>query len=242
MKLTNILKTTLWLALLATQSAYSEPQSGEGTQDTRSDKKNEAHEALIPTLNPRYFITITPELLKKAESSPGSRPAENDPAGHWGAPWEGVQLSIRLPKEAYTNGEPILACVTLRNTSFKVRAFRTVSSLKERDTKLTVMRGQERMLGEDDPKPWETFQERLRHLKAGSMHDVSLLPGTQYQFVYDLREIFDLKLAGTYSVQAQREVVSYNDAPDRPGYVTGSFTNIQSGTATFRIVEKDGSK
>ena len=48
---------------------------------------------------------------------PKCRPAEDDPEGHWGAPSEGYQLSIRLEKETFTNGEPITASVLLRNVS-----------------------------------------------------------------------------------------------------------------------------
>ena len=52
----------------------------------------------------RFFLTVTPEQIEAAQSSPECRPAEDDSDGHWGALWEGIQLSIRLQKKVFTNG------------------------------------------------------------------------------------------------------------------------------------------
>ena len=40
----------------------------------------------------RFFLTVTPEQIQAARSAPECRPAEDDFDGHWGAPWEGIQL------------------------------------------------------------------------------------------------------------------------------------------------------
>lgn len=214
-------------------SGCSTPQA----KDRPSTEDRAVPENDIPSR--RFFMTITPEMVEEASHIPGN---QDSLSGHWGAPWEGVRLSIELPKEVFTNGEPVLACIMVRNTSYKVRATLVSWGQPERDTKLIMMRGQERLLGEDDPKPWESFQQRLKYLRNGSASFEPLLPGTQSPFYRDLSKVFNLHVPGTYSVQAMREVSAYNDAPNRPGYVRGFGTNLMSGVATFRIVEPDGSK
>jgi hypothetical protein len=185
----------------------------------------------------RFFITVTPELLQESRAAVGSRPDYNDVAGHWGPAWEGVELSIRLAKETFTNGEPVVACVTVRNTSYKVRALLSMWGQEEKETRFKLRRGEERVLGENDPKPWESFQQRAKHLTAGSASHEPLLPGTQRQFFRNLSKVFDLRRAGTYYVQGERLVFAYNSVPSRPGYITASSTNISSGTATFRVLD-----
>jgi hypothetical protein len=53
--------------------------------------------------------------VEEAMKSPECRPAEQDPEGHWGAPTNGFQLSLRLSKTNYSCAEPIEAMVYLRN-------------------------------------------------------------------------------------------------------------------------------
>ncbi|HEX7652461.1 MAG TPA: hypothetical protein VF607_03075, partial [Verrucomicrobiae bacterium] len=55
--------------------------------------------------------------IKKAEIAPESRPAEQDPMGHWGGATNGFQLGLRFEKVDRTNGEPIMAVAFMRNTS-----------------------------------------------------------------------------------------------------------------------------
>jgi hypothetical protein len=157
-------------------------------------------------------------------------------AGSRGPVWEGVQMEIRLSKEVFTNGEPILACITIRNASYKVRATDWVP------TKFTVMRGQERLLGEDEPKFGESFEQRLRHIRQGNSHFEPLLPGTQLQVIEDLTKTFELKATGTYSVQARRPVSAYNPAPNHVGYIRGTATNLVSGVVTFQVAQPEAPK
>ena len=53
--------------------------------------------------------------LAEALLSDESRPESRDTNGHWGATVEGLRLSLRLSKFDYTNGEPIVARVLVRN-------------------------------------------------------------------------------------------------------------------------------
>src|SRR5215472_4660471 len=66
----------------------------------------------------KYFIP-TPEQIKQARHAKESRPAKEDPEGNWGAVNEGFQLSIRLSKSTFTNGEPVVATIILRNVHDK---------------------------------------------------------------------------------------------------------------------------
>ena len=62
------------------------------------------------------------------------------------------------------------------------------------------------------------------------------MPGTQRQFLRNLSEMFDVTVAGSYSAYAAREVVALEKVPDRPGYLSGSGTNLVSGTVMFQVV------
>ena len=88
------------------------------------------------------------------------------------------------------------------------------------------------MLGEDDPKPGESFRRRLRYLRAGSAPGwVPISPGTQRQFYRDLSKLFDLNAGGSYSARAERRVSNRDNM---------QWTNLQSGTVSFRILDSHG--
>ena len=184
----------------------------------------------------QFFVTITPEEIQAARSAPECRPADNDSDGHWGTPWKGIQLSIRLPKKVFSIGEPVVACITLRNVGDTVRYFWVSTPQPERDTEVVILRGMERLPRADAPKPGQSFQQRLRYIWSGSHHQEHLMPGTQRQFLRNLGEMFDLTAAGSYSAHAEREVVALERVPDRPGYLRGSNTNLVSDTVIFQVV------
>jgi hypothetical protein len=183
-----------------------------------------------------FFLTITPEQIQAARSAPECRPADNDSDGNWGAPWEGVQLSIRLQKKVFTNGEPIVGCFTLRNVGDKVRYFWVLTPEEQRSTRITVLRDQKRLVNLEDAKPGESFQGRLRHIYVGKSYQEPLIPGTQRQFLLNLSGMFDLAAAGSYSAHAEREVAVLERVPDLTGHIRGSGTNLLSGAVVFRVV------
>jgi len=183
----------------------------------------------------RYFITVTPEQIKAARNAQDSYPAEDDRDGKWGPTWEGLQLSIRLQKESFTSGEPVVACVTLRNAGDKVQYFEIMEPLPEKDTKIFLMRDGKRILGLDDSIPNGTFAEILRGIRQGRSWSEPISPGTQRQFFRDLSKLFDLSAIGNYTAQAERTVIAADNLPDRPGYIRAVTSNLLSGTVTFRI-------
>jgi hypothetical protein len=225
MNLDNRLRAILLLPLFVGCSS-SHPANGPAGRAGESVRAQ-------PPLWYRY-VTITPEQMKAALSAPDCRPAEDDPEGHWGTPWEGLQLSIRLEKEAFTNGEPVVACMTLRNISDRVRFFDVGPYPEEKDTRIVLLRAQERILGEDDPKPRGSFRERLMPIRAGSSPGpVPISPGTQRQFSRDLSKMFDLSVGGCYCAHAERSVINRDSM---------RWTNLLSGTVTFRILDSQGHK
>jgi hypothetical protein len=60
---------------------------------------------------------ISPELIAAAKTNKECLPAQDFPAGNWGAVESGYQLSLRFEKPIFTNGEPIEAIVLLRNVT-----------------------------------------------------------------------------------------------------------------------------
>ena len=235
-KLNNPLTAILLLVILATLVSCSGPRA----TSSRVSPGVDVVKGELPQV--RYYITITPEQVKAAQFAQDCLPAENDPSGNWGAQWEGLQLSIRLRKEVFTNGEPILAAVTLRNGGDRVRYFNIFIPREEMDTKILLTRDGQRILGVDDPKPGESFQQRLHRIRQGSSHNEPLLPGTQRQFFRELSKMFDLTAAGSYSARAERPVVAIDKMPNRPGYIMGRGTNLLSGTVTFRVIDPHGAR
>ena len=156
-----------------------------------------------------------------------SPPQPNAPPEHWGSPTEGFQLSIRLERASFTNGEPVLACVTLRNISDRVLSFFVGPSPQEKDTKLVLMKGDKRILGVDDPKAGDTFQERLNYIRRGSSPGaLPIQPGSEQKFYRDLSKVFDLGAGGAYTARAERRVAVRGI--DRT-------TNVISGAVNFEI-------
>ena len=130
-------------------------------------------------------LPFTPEQIESAKHAKDCRPAEQDPEGHWGQPTEGFQLSIRLQKESFTNGEPVTACVILRNVSGRLLRYLT-ARFDDPMSKIVLMRGQERVPGKNEPKPGATFAERLKALHAGSLGSFQSPAGTQRKFLIEL--------------------------------------------------------
>lgn len=175
-------------------------------------------------------LSFSPEQIEKAKHATESRPAEQDPEGHWGPATEGFQLSIRLQKESFTNGEPVTACIILRNVSGRLLRYFN-ASINDPMSKVVLMRGQERVPGKDEPKPGATPREILKAAHRGSMSSFQSPPGTQRKFLVELDKMFDLSTNGEYVVQAMRTI---------PSLDTKSEEKVASGKATFRITGPPG--
>lgn len=55
--------------------------------------------------------------IQMAKTARESLPAKDFPEGNWGDVQDGFQLSMRFEKQIFTNGEPIVATVLLRNVT-----------------------------------------------------------------------------------------------------------------------------
>lgn len=132
--------------------------------------------------------------VQQAEKCSESRPAEQDPEGHWGKVVDGFQLSLRFEKQEFTNGEPVWATILLRNVS---------------DRQLTYIA--EEVAGRPSPihvSVW-TQQGKL-NLKTNhavipivSVRSASLYPRTQHRYRLRLDRYYDLSKVGAYSAQAE---------------------------------------
>ena len=128
MKFCKLLRFGHWLALCAIVASSSSLGA-----NRPEEPAEEVAKAEFPQWH--YFITITPEEIKAARSAPDCRPADQDSQGHWGPSWEGDRLSIRLNKEVFTNGEPIMACVTVRNASYRISYLECSLTVRKRTRK-----------------------------------------------------------------------------------------------------------
>jgi hypothetical protein len=171
-------------------------------------------------------LPFTPEQVEAARHAKECRPAEQDPEGHWGEATEGFQLSIRLQKESFTNGEPVTACVILRNVSGKLRRYFT-AYVDDPMLKIVVLRGRELVRRNDEPRPGQT-SNKLKPIFAGSMWSFQSPPGTQRKFPVELNKVFDLTTNGEYEVYAMRTIPSLDKTSEK---------QVVSGKATFRITD-----
>jgi hypothetical protein len=137
-------------------------------------------------IRPLFWYTRSGERLveirtiEAARGSKESRPASEDPEGHWGQATNGFQLSLRFEKEVYTNGEPVLATMLVRNVSnvqlqylfpARVAATKDGSRLKRKDDIGVARRGPARLLY---PQTQARDQENLNQV-------YDLTPG-EYKF------------------------------------------------------------
>jgi hypothetical protein len=195
---------------------------------------------LMPALaqTNRFFITdesqapykeepFSPEEVERARTALDSRPADEDPEGHWGPVAEGFQLSLRLEKESFTNGEPVTARLLLRNVSTNELRYPVAFGNKDIETTLILMRGEERVRPREELESGAPFNEQLKRVFRGTESFWPSRPGTQRRFLFDLGKLFDLSGNGEYTVRAKRKI---------PKTGQDAVEEVTSGTAAFRIV------
>jgi hypothetical protein len=176
--------------------------------------------------HPEDRISFKPEQIEEAKHAKDSRPSEEDSEGNWGPVSEGFQLSIRLHADSFTNGQPVKACVIVRNVTDKALSYLASPYVDTSDIDFVVMRGTDRIRRNDEPRDG-TFLERVRGLRVGSRGLLLSPARTQRKFFIDLTKNFNLTTNGEYQVHATREMPTLDRA---------SETNIVSGVASFRIV------
>lgn len=114
------------------------------------------------------------------------RPAEEDPDGHWGQATNGFQLSLRFGKMTFTNGEPIVATMLIRNVAQKpLNYLRPAYIIASKDG--TVLKGKN--------------ETGLIEITALPM--ATLFPQTQCRYLENLNKNYDLSKNGNYTFQAK---------------------------------------
>ena len=159
---------------------------------------------------------VRTETLLKALSSADSRPAEQYPEGNWGEPVGGLQLSIRFAKPVFTNGEPVVAIVLLRNVSggYVEWPHRYLENLAFSVT------GPD---GKDQPSP----ERELRILGPGYYR---FERNSQGRFEIRLDAKFNFQQPGSYTVRVSTETRPTGGKPLR-------YPLVSSGKAVIEIAK-----
>jgi hypothetical protein len=137
--------------------------------------------------------------------------AEQFPAGNWGQATNGIQLSLRFDKPAYTNGESIIATILVRNVTNKTADYHNIH-----------------VYGRDGPVRFYVFSTDNHNVEGiqggeGSATDADVLVGSQRKFVERLNKDYCLT-NGTYFVQAY-VVTGYRVAYAKSAKVPITITN-----------------
>jgi hypothetical protein len=114
----------------------------------------------LTTYDAKGRLIIRPQKIREASLAQESRPAKDDPEGHWGAIIEGFQLSIRFRKRLFCSNEVITATCIIRNVAEQPLIFETAIpdyfasfTITYQDGATVLPRNQEQT---------KSFQERLR--------------------------------------------------------------------------------
>ena len=174
---------------------------------------------------PGQEIPASPKPTAPATASRDSRPATDDPEGNWGSVTEGFQLSIRFGKDTFTNGEPVIASIILRNVSTN-KLWYPVAYGVDRQTTLVLKRDQNVVPRRGEPKLGTSLEARLEAVQAGAEGLCPSWVGTQRRFYLGLNGRFELS-PGTYSVEVRRRVTNLNRT---------AMVEAASGRASFRVV------
>ncbi len=125
--------------------------------------------------------------IETATNSPESRPADQDPEGHWGQATNGFQISLRFEKGLFTNGESIVAITLMRNiTSQPQNYFRPIQIVAIKDGK---------RLERKDKKEIDVIEITMPP-------ETTVFPQTQQKNHVRLDQIYDLTQSGEYVFQA----------------------------------------
>ena len=131
--------------------------------------------------------------INTAQGSLESLPTERDPDGHWGGATNGFQLSLRFPKLTFTNGEPIVATLLLRNvTNSPVKFLRAV---------VTYQPSPINVLAYKNGKPCATkgAGHKMEVISGG---EITVYPQTQRRFKVKLNDYYDFTGGGEFVFQA----------------------------------------
>jgi hypothetical protein len=165
---------------------------------------------------------LRPEQVESAKLAPESRPAVDDPEGNWGFVSHGFQLSLRFAKQEFTNGEPVVANIILRNVT-EQELWYSASFGPELDYPAgsLLATGPDYRLAKRRVQDTPPISFSARHFR--------LLPGTQRKYQCPAQERFDLAQTGIYAFTAKAMV---------PRQAGGGFDEVLTGNAVIRIVNQ----
>jgi hypothetical protein len=155
------------------------------TETVRVDRRNSAGEMLFSV-----------GAINQAEKLPESRPAELDPDGHWGEATNGLQVSLRFEKKFFTNGEPVVATLLLRNVTNSPARI-TIASLIGEPSPVNVLAFQNKA-----PLPMKLDGFDEGRIITVSLIKVPIYQQTQHKFQERLDRCFDFKNGGEFTFQA----------------------------------------
>lgn len=184
-----------------------------------------AAQPLIPTTNtipPNLFLTdesrlfwyrkgerlIETRRIEEALKSKECRPAAQDPEGHWGQVTRGFQLSLRFDKQQFTNGEPVVATIFMRNVSTNRLSYLT-------DT-LTTHPAPVDVLVQKTHEALKLKTETAHTIITGTARMASLYPQTQHKYRVRLDRYYDLSEKGVYNVRAEYDPHPLGSPPPDP--------------------------
>jgi hypothetical protein len=169
------------------------------------------------------------------EPMPEQLPAWRDTNGHWGAPVDRLQLSVRFHRREFLPGEPVHAMVVLRNlaVSPRVALFRQYLKSEARKNFAFVLRNGTNTMS------WSWTDPKLSewHRGSGYFGGQTMEAHSQVTFFVRLDQIFDLSRPGEYWVQA-RWSDRDNSGQAKTNVVSGTATYVMSGAAPFRVVDR----
>lgn len=159
---------------------------------------------------------VRTQQLLDARKSPESRPAALDPEGHWGEVLGGFQISLRLARPSYTNAEPIVATVLIRNVSDHDSAwpwiFRSLPECVELE--ITDPAGKKMTGAEREYSPFPK--------------SVQLWYRTQWRVEIPLRDRFEFEKPGNHVLRAKMKIHDPNEPT--------KLVDVASGLATFELM------
>lgn len=165
---------------------------------------------LIPIWDTNVFLTDDGALIHKLRSGETmirekryeeakrlkeSRPAKDDPEGHWGSAAGGYQLSLRFPKSNYAVDEPVIATVLVRNVTNSVLPY-LETFLRQRPGPMDVT------AAHNGSNLASKLEGGSGTVSITSTRQLKLFPQTQFKFDVNLGQIYSLTNAGEYIFQA----------------------------------------
>jgi hypothetical protein len=177
---------------------------------------------------------INPRKIAEAKTNRESLPAKDFPDGNWGELTNGIQLSLRFDKQAYTNGEKITAILLVRNTTNRLIHYRWIYPSKDYlwgDGPALLVTATDS--GQPMPVSLPAKEAKQFTETFSSSELTDLFPHTQRKHMERLDDKYHLT-AGTYRIHALVNVEIPKFVNDKP--VRLDFTEIKSADVVIKIV------